>query len=249
MKLRVLGSNGTYPTPGRPASGYLIEHEGVRVWLDAGSGTFVALQEVLPAVDVDALVISHIHPDHCADIFPLFNLFRYGPDPRSGFPVLVPEGAADHLATFARAGDNHSFFEIFDFRTVGSGEEASLGAIRLTFGRADHSVPTIVTRAETAGRSLTYSADTGTAGDLPDLAAGATVLLCEASYQGPGEEKPWPYHLTASEAGAIAREALAGRLVLTHLMPALDPSRSLAEAEAAFGRPTEHAVPGAEVTV
>ena len=99
------------------------------------------------------------------------------------------------------------------------------------------------------GRRLVYSADTGPGGDLAALAAGADLLLCEASLaSGPGPQS-WPYHLSAAEAGALAREAGVGRLLLTHLAPMLDPARSVAEAAEAFGGPVEWAAPGMEVQV
>lgn len=249
VRLRVLGSNGTYPTPGHPASGYLIDQAGTLLWVDAGPGTFTALQQVAAPHRVDALVISHIHGDHCLDLFPLFNLFRFGPERRRGLPVFVPEGAADHLGSFVRAGPEHDFFSVFDFRTVARGHEADLGGLRLRFGESAHAVPTLAVRIEAEGRSLTYSGDTGPGGDVEELARGSTVLLCEATDQGDPRSDPYPFHLGAAEAGRLARSAGVERLIVTHVAPTLDPAVSVAEAASAFGGPVEWAVPGLEVTV
>jgi ribonuclease BN (tRNA processing enzyme) len=74
------------------------------------------------------------------------------------------------------------------------------------------------------------------------------LLLSEAAYQERGEDD-YPHHLTSAEAGRIAREVGAGRLVLTHIPPYLDVSRSVSEAESTFDRPVSVAVPGASFDV
>lgn len=248
MQLTVLGSNGTYGTPGRPASGYLIEHEGTHLWMDAGSGTFAALQDRIDPREVDGIVLSHAHSDHCLDIFGFYYATRFGRDPRTAVPTFVPEGLEARLAAFL-GGSDRDFSDVLDFRVMRAGSTASLGPLGLRFGLSDHPVPTLCVRIEAGSRSLTYSADTGTGGGLVDLAVGTDLLLCEATYQGPGTEKTWPHHLTAEEAGSLARTAGVHRLMITHIWPMLDPSRSVAEAEDTFGRPVSLAVPGITVKV
>jgi ribonuclease BN (tRNA processing enzyme) len=249
MRLRVLGSNGTYPTPGRPASGYLIEHAGSLVLLDAGPGTAAALQEAADPAALSSLVLTHVHPDHCADTLALFNLFRFGIPDRRGIPALAPEGVAERLAGFLGAPPEHDFFRVFAWDEVAAGDRRRIGEIEIDFGRADHPVPAVTVGIAAGGRRLVYSGDTGPGGDLVSFAVGADVLLCEATFQGDPRESRWPYHLAATEAGAIAREAGVARLLVTHVVPMLDPARSVDEARAAFGGPTDWAAPGMEVTV
>jgi len=249
MRLRVLGSNGTYPTPGRPASGYLIEHGAIRVMLDAGPGTMAVLQEVTAPASLSALVLTHGHGDHCTDVFSLFNLFRYGPDAVRGLPAFAPEGVATRLAGFLGAPPEHDFFRVFDWDQVAPGDTRRVGEIEFHFGAADHPVPTVTVAVAAAGRRLVYSGDTGPGSDLAVLAAGADLLLCEATFQGVPGEGRWPYHLSAGEAGDLARKAGVARLLVTHVAPMLDPARSIEEARAAFGGPTDWAAPGMEVTV
>ncbi len=249
MRLTVLGSNGTYPTAGRPASGFLVSHGTAKVWLDAGPGTFMALVERVDPGTLDGVVLSHAHPDHCTDLYALVHYLGYGPGGRVPMPVFVPPGAADLLAAFAGAKEGGAFRATLEMQTVTAGDSASIGDLGVRFAPANHSVPANVTRFEAGGRSLVYSGDTGLTAGLDELSADADVLLCEATYQGPGEEKAYEYHLAASEAGAVARRAGVSRLILTHLTPTLDPNRSIAEAEAAFGRTVELAVPGMEVAV
>lgn len=249
MRLHVLGSNGMYPTAGGPGSGYLVTGGATTVMLDAGPGTVVALQSTGGARAVDAVVISHIHPDHCSDLFALFNVHRYGPGGRRRIPLFAPEGAVERLAGFIHADAGHELFSVFDFRTVDRGESAAVGDIRLAFGEAVHSVPALVTAIDHEGRRLVYTGDTGPGGDTVETSRGAAVLLVEATYQGtPGADR-WPFHLFASEAGEIAAAAGVEHLVLTHIDPALDPQRSIAEASATFGGSVSWAAPGWEITV
>lgn len=193
---------------------------------------------------VDALVVSHHHPDHCLDVLTAFHAFRYRPEPRWGVPVYCPQSVIDRLCAFVDAGDDSELLKTFDFQPVDEGDEVRIGDINVSFAISDHSVPTVASRWEANGRVLTYSADTGPAGNWMRLAEQADLFLCEASYQGPSGVAEYPHHLTAGEAGAIARKVGARHLMLTHIPPYLDPTRSVAEAETAFDRPVELAVPG-----
>jgi ribonuclease BN (tRNA processing enzyme) len=245
VRLEVLGSNGTYPTPGHPASGYVVDTASTSILLDLGPGTFVASldADVAPA----AVVITHVHPDHCADLFPLFSWLRFGHPERWGLPVVVPEGLVGRVAAFLGADDSHDLHRVFAFDQVGSGDERRFGDLVLRFGAATHPVPALVVAVGDGSATLVYSGDTGPGGDLPALAAGCDLLLCEATLQGePGPDR-YPYHLAAVEAGRIARDAGAGRLVVTHVAPSLDPQVSVAEATAVFEGPVDHAAPGMEV--
>jgi ribonuclease BN (tRNA processing enzyme) len=249
MRLRVLGSSGTYPTPGRPASGYLLDHGGTHLLLDAGPATFGVLQTHVAPSDLDAVVLSHVHGDHCLDVFPLLSALRYGSVPKRGLPVFAPPGVAERIAGFAGAGPDHALYEIFDFRAVSGGDSARIGYLDLAFGDAAHSVPSLISSIAAGGRRMVYSGDTGPGGDLVSLARGADLLLCEATSQGPPSDDDYPYHLSALQAGAAARDAGVGRLLLTHLAPGLDPGVSVDEASEAFGGPIEWAAPGLEVMV
>lgn len=242
MKVHVVGSSGTYPAPGRPGSGYLVEQAGTRVWCDAGPGTFMSMP-----VDtdlIDAVVVSHQHPDHCVDLMAAFHAWKYRPDPRDPVPLYGPQAVWDRLCEFLEQEPSS-----FEFTPVWTGDEIGIGDLGVSFVEMDHSVPTVGSRWDGKGRTLFFTGDTGPGGDWKRLAAGVGVLLSEASYQESTKNADYPHHLSAAEAGAIAREVGAGKLVLTHIPPYLDSSVSVAEAEQEFDRAVRLAVAGTSFDV
>jgi len=246
MKLHVVGSSGTFPVPGRPASGYLIEQSGTRVWCDAGPGTFVNLP--VDSYMVDAIVISHQHPDHSTDLFTAFHAWTYCPEPRSGVPLYAPQAVWDQVSGFLDGGQGSRLSETFEFTPVWTGDEIEVGDLSVSFVEMDHSVPTVGSRWVAESRALFFTGDTGPTGDWREKAHGVDLMLSEAAYQERGEAD-YPHHLTSAEAGRIAREVEAGRLVLTHIPPYLDVTRSIHEAEAEFDRPVSLAVAGGSFDV
>ncbi|HEX9762088.1 MAG TPA: MBL fold metallo-hydrolase [Acidimicrobiia bacterium] len=247
MRVHVIGSSGTFPVPGRPAAGFLIEHGDTRVWCDTGPGTFVGLP-VDPDM-VDAVVISHQHADHCTDLLTAFHAWTYRPNPREGVPVLAPQSVWSRMSSFVDKGQESVFDRTFVFRAVSDGDTARFGDIAISFAGMNHSVPTVGSRWEADNRTLFYTGDTGPAGSWKEAARGVDVFLCEASYQESNKNPDYPHHMSAAEGGQIAREIGAHRLVLTHIPPYLEVARSVHEAEQTFDRPVAAATPGASFDV
>lgn len=244
MRVSVLGSSGGAPTRTNPASGYLVSSGETAIWLDAGTGTFMVLADLVDPGTLSAVVISHIHVDHCADLFGLYAYLASGQSGVIPIRVYVPEGAAAHLAAFARADDDHVFHTVLDVVEVLAGDEVLVGDATIRFGAAIHSVPCLVTRVDMPDGGLVYSGDTGPGSDLASMAAGADLLLCEASLSGARDERSYPYHLTAHEAGAAAAAAGVGRLVLTHFAYGVDPATAVTEAQVEFAGRVDAARPG-----
>jgi ribonuclease BN (tRNA processing enzyme) len=243
MRLRVLGSSGGYPAPGNPSTGFLLEHGGARLWIDAGNGTFAELQRAVEFTRVDALLLSHVHADHCADVYPLHVAIRYGLGNGFKLPLYAPPGAPETLGGLLGAGGAGQLAEAFDFHEIEAGRAVEIAGVRFTFLRTDHPIHTLAMRAETAAGALTYSSDTGPGADLAGFARGADLLVCEANYQdarmGP------PLHLSARQAGETARRAGVRELALTHVWPTLDPRISVEEARQTAGEiPVRWAGPG-----
>jgi ribonuclease BN (tRNA processing enzyme) len=234
LALTVLGCDGSYPGPGGACSGYLLTCGPTTVWLDAGPGSLANLQRHVAIEDLDAVVISHSHPDHWSDLdhFAVAAKYVIGRD-------VLPVFAAEGVRKVMRSG---SATDILDWHQIDDGGSISVGPMALSFYRTDHPVTTLAVRVDSGSRSLGYSADSGPGWQLSALGQGLNLALCEATFLSDGEGKL--AHLSAREAGLTAREAGLDRLVITHLWPRVDKEAAKAEAEMAFGRPVAVATVG-----
>jgi len=236
MELTVLGCSGSYGSPPFGAcSGYLVRGGGAAVWVDCGSGTLPHLQQHARVEELSAVVLTHQHPDHCADIYGLHVLMRYGLE-RSGLPVFAPEGVEERLGALV-----DGWGDTFDWKVVGDGDAVQLGDLGLRFSRTDHPPPTYAVEATADGKRMVYTADTGPDWTVGAFGDGADLVLSEATYQEGHKGVEW--HLSAGEAGRAAREAGASRLILTHLWPQVDPLESVRQGTEAFGEPVTLATP------
>lgn len=249
MRLTVLGSSAGTPTRTNPASGYLVEHDGATIWLDAGTGTFMEMAARVDPGQLDAVVLSHAHVDHTSDLFGLYGYLAYGPSGTVPVAVYATAGASDRLGSFAGATGEHTFHDVLAFHEVGPGDSAKVGPFELTFGPSKHAVPNNTVRFDAGERTLAYSGDTGPNRALMDVADGADLFLCEATLIGERTAQSYEFHLTAFEAGKIAAWGGAGRLVLTHIGHQIDPSESVAQASERFDGPVTYAAPGSEFDV
>lgn len=235
MRLHILGSSGGYAVPDNPCTGYLLETGEARIWIDAGNGTLAAAQRVTPLEQINALVISHVHADHCADLFTLYVALRYRRDGALRWPLWAPREVWEVVPRFLDAAGTGilKLDEAFDFHPLEHGSEAEIAGVRFRCARTDHPVETLALRAEADGAVLAYSADTGPGADLTGLARGADLFLCEACYQDAAQGAP--VHLTARQAGDLAQRAGVRQLAVTHLWPTFNPEVSLTEAREGAG--------------
>ena len=118
-----------------------------------------------------------------------------------------------------------------------------LGPFEVTAAPALHPVQCHALRLAAGGRTLVYTGDTAPCGSVDALAAGADVLLAEASFTTAAATPP-DLHLTARQAGELAERAEVGRLIVTHVPPWYDPAHALAEATTAYHGPAVAAEPG-----
>jgi ribonuclease BN (tRNA processing enzyme) len=230
LTVTVLGCDGTYAGPGGACSGYLVQGAGTTVWLDCGPGTLGNLQRHVGLADVDAVVVSHGHPDHWLELPVFHNACRYGLG-RKGVPVYAPKAVRRQSDALGSTKGT------FDWHVVADGDEAVVGRLAFRFSRTDHPVETLAVRVDGEGRSLAYTADTSDGWSLAELGPGVDLAVVEATLLADREGSA--PHLSGRQAGAMAKEAGAGRLVLTHLWPTSDPDRHRAEAEVTFGGPVE----------
>ncbi|MDQ3454220.1 MAG: MBL fold metallo-hydrolase [Actinomycetota bacterium] len=232
MKLTVVGCSGSGPGPDSPASCYLVEHDGFRLVLDLGNGALGPLRRYADPRTVDALVLSHLHSDHCLDTCALLVLHRFHPGPRPvPIRLLGPPGTTERILAAGDPG-GRDLSDVFTVAELSAGTRR-LGPFELTWARTNHPIETYAVRLTAAGRSLTYSADTGDCPALVELARGSDLLLCEASFQEPGPRQPAnppDLHLSGRGAAEHAAAAGVGGLLLTHIPLWQDSARTLAEA-------------------
>ncbi len=233
MTVTVLGCSGSFPAAGGACSGYLVDDGTTRLWVDAGSGTLARVQRHVGLGEVDALVLSHEHPDHWTDLEGFHNVLRFVLE-RRHFRVYAPAGLRDHTYD-----DMEPWVAWND---VADGDRVTVGTLDLTFSRTDHGPETLALRVDAGGgeRSLGYSADTGPGWSLEALGSGLDLALCEATV--PVSMEGQLQHLSARQAGDSARAAGAERLVLTHLWPTLDAEQIRREGAEAFGGDVDVAV-------
>ncbi len=240
MDLTVLGACGTYPRAGGACSGYLVQHDGFTLWMDAGHGTLAQLQQHVKVTDVDAIFISHAHPDHFVDIYPFFYSMFWRPDRKPSVPVYGPRMAHERMSRLLTPRDGKDHFETqLPWTNFVAGETIEVGPLRMTAFESAHSCTNVCLRIEAGGKTLTYTGDTGQHPALAKAASEADLFLCEASWVEDERSIPEPIHLRAREAGEIAASAAVKHLVLTHVWPHNDMDLVLEQAAGAYAGPLE----------
>lgn len=238
--LTILGASGTYPAPGSACSGYLLTTDTTAVWVDTGSGTLANLQRHVALQQLDGVVCTHEHPDHWIDLTIAVNALRYGVDrPADRIPLLWTEGTAALYQAVAGRPIEPTFAPV----VLVDGAIHTVGDIDLSFSVTDHPVETYAVRADHAGRSLVYSADTGDGWDMRSLGPDVDLAMVEATL--PDDYDGDFQHLRAGQAAEMAAAAGASRLLLTHLDPAADRAGRLAAAASVFPGPVALAEEGA----
>lgn len=246
MRLTVLGACGAWPEPGGACSGFLVEHDGFRLVLDLGYATMPRLLQHVDAAAIDAVFISHGHPDHCADLNPLLRARALRSKPPLPLPVYALPNALDAVLSLDRPGMLDDAYLLTEIKVGG---RLTLGSFTAQTKLLPHWTPNAAVRLETSdGRSLAYTGDGGPSPAVIELARDVDVLLAEATYvdEVPADERA--YLTSARQAGAQAAAAGANRLLLTHLWPGTDRSRSVVAAAASHGR-VSAAVPGMIVDI
>jgi ribonuclease BN (tRNA processing enzyme) len=252
VQLTVLGGCGAWPAvPGSACSGYLVECDGFRALIDPGYATLPRLLEFCEATDIGAVLVSHGHPDHCADLNPLLRARvlgarvlgaqEVGESPAPQLQVFAPPGALDAVLALDRPGMLDDAFELREFIP---GTSFRAGPFTVRTWLLPHWLPNAGLRLQAAGVSLAYTGDTGPSPALLELARDADVFLAEATYpeRVPGHSAR--YLSSARQAGEVAACAGAGQLVLTHLWPGTNPEAALGAATAQYGDPVHVATPG-----
>lgn len=254
MRLTILGGAAAGGNTGQGCAGYLIDTGGTRFVLDLGPGTFQELRKHVDYRALDAVVISHLHTDHILDVAAMRFALAYHPvSPTEPVPLWLPPGGPGHferLGNALAAGPDEkpyfaSQFTIFEYDPRAP---LTIGDAELSFQPTVHYVPCNAIRINAGGKSLVYTADTGPATNLSELAAGADVILSESTLpEASNEQFERRGHLTIAEAAGLARDAQASTLVLTHYWETTGQRRMMATASEIFPGRIEIARPGLSI--
>jgi len=212
MKVTVLGCWGGYPKVDEASSGYLLEHNGYKVLVDCGSGVLSKLQRHIQPQELDAVIISHYHADHVADIGVLQHA------------ILIQKyvsGVQKTLPIYGHTFDQAEFNRLTDKDvTIGIGYDPSkklnIGPFSVSFLQTIHPVTCFAMRFEADGQSFVYTADSSYQDSFIPFAKDAEILICECNFYEHMDGKS-AGHMNSKDAGTIAVKAGVNKLVLTHL--------------------------------
>ena len=250
MRLSVVGAGPAYTDrPGATGAAYLLRRDGASVLLDLGQGSFPRLAGLLDPATLDAVVISHLHPDHFIDLVPLRHYLRWE-EPRRRVRVIAPAGLETRLD--ALLVDPGFTTAALDVETLSEGRQ-TVGPFQIEAARVTHTESSFGFRVTPtgdggSGTGIVYSGDCGRAEDLDVLARPGDTLLCEVSF-GPGPVAPGAAHLDGPAVGELARRVGAGRVLLTHLQMGFDRNATIESVRARFDGPVELVEPGFETTI
>ncbi len=256
MKLTIIGSSGSVAGPDNPASCYLIEHTNgnisTKVLLDLGTGALGQLQKIIDPSELDAILITHAHPDHCSDLESLAVWQKYGPPLYADKPTLrIPLYAPQDVFRRLTALESHSggnFISVFDYHSTRS-NIFKIGAFTIEDWRAWHPIPSSMfsitgpSSVREGNSTLFFTGDTDLNDNVIKAARGADVLLAEAGWAH-REVNPAGIHMNGTQAGELAKAADVNKMLLTHIVPWVDPKLTLDKAQIVFPN-TELASPGA----
>jgi ribonuclease BN (tRNA processing enzyme) len=210
VQITVLGSGSAQPTHRRASAGYLVEWRGGALLLDAAAGTYMrALKAGLDPWQLRALVLSHLHPDHTADLPGLLWARRQTPGLRESLTIVGPAGTAELLervqALYGSWLDVPRDVAPFPWEQDG---------LLIQAYPARHSAEAVCLRLVAEGKALAYSGDTGDCEGLRDACRDADLALLECTSTDAKEG-----HMTPADCEAVAEATQPKRVLLTHLGP------------------------------
>lgn len=241
LTLTPIGTSPAWYNVGEACSGFLLDADGFRVLIDCGSGVVARYLELYGADEpIDAIVLSHAHPDHCFDLVPLTYGMTFGTLEEWRPQLWLPPGARERLTRLASSWDqNFSYFtdsyDVHDYDDVAPFE---VGPFSVTALDVPHYIESKALRLEVDGVSFGYTADTGPTAELAPFMRGVDLLLAEAAQPEDSDlDAEGRGHITATEAGRVARSAEAHSLLLTHVPAENGFDVAQAAAARAFGGP------------
>ncbi|UCZ52078.1 MBL fold metallo-hydrolase [Bacillus shivajii] len=213
MKLTVIGFWGAYPGLNEATSAYLIESGKSKVLLDCGSGTVSRLQKHINLADLDAVVLSHYHHDHIADI----GVMQY-----SRVVDMNLEHTNQPLYIYGHGEDQQSFQSLgkdpFAKRIqYDPNQMLTIGNLSFTFHKTIHPAPCYAMKiTDENGKSIVYTGDTSYDETLIPFINEADLLIAETSFYK-GQSANSYGHMNSVEAATLAHEGNVKSFIISHL--------------------------------
>jgi len=230
MKLTVLGNNGPFPAPGGACSGYLISEGNTNILVDCGSGVLSNLLKIMPFENLDAIILTHLHSDHMSDMMVL----RYAIQSKinrglmkNPVNVYAPSEPAEEYQRLNIEG-------IFNLNSITPELVLNLGKMNVTFREMKHPFKCFAVSFESGGKRFVFSGDTSWFEGIIEFSKDADLVMLDAGLKSEDKKSDNVPHLTAHECGIVAKEAGAGKLLLTHFFPEYNVGDLLKEAEESF---------------
>ncbi|TYR78979.1 MBL fold metallo-hydrolase [Priestia megaterium] len=229
MKVTVVGFWGGYPAVGEATSSYLIEHDDFKLLVDCGSGSLAQLQRYVKPEEVDAIILSHYHHDHIADI----GVFQYARLIQSHLGNSVRE-----LPIYGHTYDEQVFSKLTHpsiTKGVGYDPEKPLeiGPFTIEFLKTKHPVTCFAMRIRVEDEAVVYTADSSYIEEFVSFSKNADLLICECNFYS-HQDGSGAGHMTSIEAGKLAQKAQVNQLMLTHLPHYGDHNQLIEEAKQEF---------------
>lgn len=236
MRLTEVGSAASYAGAGAATASHLVQEGATSVLLDCGHGALGMLGGFMDPLALTAVVVTHEHVDHFADVWALQAAVTYAPEGRKPAVELYgPPGLLRRIQCIMSEQGARDLAEQLSFHQLVAGDRVVIGGLEVKALASEHigdSMGLHVHRADGRGGVLGYTSDTAPGPRASAIAAGTDVLLAEATL--PGAYAGRAPHLTPAQAAALARDAGVRTLVLTHLWPTADRAALLAEARSVW---------------
>lgn len=234
VKVTVLGSAGSHPGNGRACSSYLVSAGDHHLLLDCGNGSLANLVHVVDPAALDAVIISHLHPDHFVDLYGLHYALRFHPTGARKVDVYAPQGAQELMTSLLLGDSADSFVAHLPMHVAAAGERYDIGPFTIELFAANHPIETLASRTTVDGRIIAYSGDSAPTPTLVTCALDADLFICDSTWVSRDAPFPEGVHMTGTQAGMHAADAGVERLMITHVFPQRQPEQVAADAKMVY---------------
>lgn len=237
MQLKVLGTQSPYNTLGHNCPGFLITDEDTKIMIDCGSGSH-SLLHIPNDLNNLSILISHLHRDHYNDIYNMqYSSFVFHNQNRIKKPIdiYLPSTPSDIYQDLTNEQSSFANYTI-----INENKNLRIGNIKVSFCQTHHPVETYAIKLSNNNKSIVYTSDTSYSckDKIIDFAQNTDLLICESSLLKSHGFPEINSHLTAHQAGTIAQQANASKLLLTHFWPEEPLQNYVNEAKTVFANVT-----------